>query len=314
MEYFLLPVGILVGLLVAYFFIARLRTRLALMEQGKQHAEERTLEVQQQSEKQLATLREQFLQQTEAEQKKHAQQLEKAEQQYKEALGLMHRQHEEQMAQQMQLIKAEMNTASERILKKRAQQLSTTNKEQLSTILSPLQTHIQQMREAVEKSDREQTATMQRLDASIKTSFELSRKVGERADRLALALTGENKTQGNFGELKLKQLLEDMGLEEGVQFELQETMKDKDGRPIYEEEGHRMIPDAILHFPTNATLSSTPRCRSRHSKTTIMPKLTNRDKMPCSATLPACAHMSTSSQKRTIRATSRTTGADWTLS
>lgn len=249
MEYFLLPVGILVGLLVAYFFIARLRTRLALMEQGKQHAEERTLEVQQQSEKQLATLREQFLQQTEAEQKKHAQQLEKAEQQYKEALGLMHRQHEEQMAQQMQLIKAEMNTASERILKERAQQLSTTNKEQLSTILTPLQTHIQQMREAVEKSDREQTATMQRLDASIKTSFELSRKVGERADRLALALTGENKTQGNFGELKLKQLLEDMGLEEGVQFELQETMKDKDGRPIYEEEGHRMIPDAILHFP-----------------------------------------------------------------
>ena len=105
------------------------------------------------------------------------------------------------------------------------------------------------MREAVEKSDREQTATMQRLDASIKTSFQLSREVGERADRLTQALMGENKTQGNFGELKLKQLLEDMGLEEGVQFELQETMKDADGRVIYGDEGRRLIPDAILHFP-----------------------------------------------------------------
>lgn len=249
MEYILLPAGILVGLLVAYFFIARLRTRLAVMEQDKRHAEERTQEVQQQNEKQITSLREQYQQQAEMEQKRHAQQLERAEQQYKEALGMMHRQHEEQMAQQIQLIKSEMNTASERILKERAEQLSSTNKEQLSTILTPLQTHIQQMKEAVERSDREQTATMQRLDASIKTSFEMSRHLGERADRLAMALTGENKTQGNFGELKLKQLLEDMGLEEGVQFELQETMKDKDGKTIYEEEGHRMIPDAILHFP-----------------------------------------------------------------
>ena len=242
-------IGIVVTALVAGFFISRLRTKLALSEQEKRHAVEDAEVQRQRGQKYVDELKEQHRLQIEAFRTQQAEQLTKAEAQYKEALTQMHRQHEEQVRQQMQLIKEQMNTASEKILKERAEQLSTTNKEQLASILNPLQTNIQQMREAVEKSDREQTATMQRLDASIKTSFELSRKVGERADRLALALTGENKTQGNFGELRLKQLLEDMGLEEGVQFELQETMKDKDGRTIYEEDGHRMIPDAILHFP-----------------------------------------------------------------
>ena len=158
-------------------------------------------------------------------------------------------QQEEQMRQQLALIREQMNSASEKILKERAEQLSAVNKEQLSGILTPLQTHIQQMREAVERSDREHNSTMQRLDATIKTSIEQSRQVGERADKLAQALTGENKTQGNFGELRLKQLLEGMGLQEGEQFTLQETIRDKDGYVVYEEEGHRLIPDAILHFP-----------------------------------------------------------------
>ena len=158
-------------------------------------------------------------------------------------------QQEEQMRQQLTLIREQMNSASEKILKERAEQLSAVNKEQLSGILTPLQTHIQQMREAVERSDREHNSTMQRLDATIKTSIEQSRQVGERADKLAQALTGENKTQGNFGELRLKQLLEGMGLQEGEQFTLQETIRDKDGNVVYEEEGHRLIPDAILHFP-----------------------------------------------------------------
>lgn len=75
--------------------------------------------------------------------------------------------------------------------------------------------------------------------------------LSERADRLANALTGENnKSQGDFGELRLRQLLEDMGLEEGVQFEEQTTMKDDNGKVIYDtESGNRMIPDVILHFP-----------------------------------------------------------------
>ncbi|MBR5395961.1 MAG: DNA recombination protein RmuC, partial [Bacteroidaceae bacterium] len=75
------------------------------------------------------------------------------------------------------------------------------------------------------------------------------RAMGEQTERLAQALTGQNKIQGNFGELKLSQILEQMELERGLQYDTQETMRDAQGRPITSEEGRRMVPDAVLHFP-----------------------------------------------------------------
>lgn len=192
-------------------------------------------------------------------------QTQRVEEAYKERLQQTLDQHREQliqtkelfrqqMEQQALLIREQMSTTSEKILKERSEQLTSRNHEQLSAILNPLNEHIKQMKEAVEKSDKEHSITMERLDATIKTSIEQSKEVGERADKLAQALTGENKTQGNFGELKLLQLLEGMGLEEGIQFDIQTAMRDKDGRVIREEEGHRLIPDVILHFPQNRDL------------------------------------------------------------
>ena len=169
----------------------------------------------------------------------HASQLEALKQQQKEQLEL-----------QRNLVKEQMNSASEKILKERSEQLTEKNKESLAAILNPLKDDILHMKDAVEKSGQQHKETMVRLDATIKHSIEQSKEIGDRADKLAQALTGENKTQGNFGELRLKQLLEDMGLEEGVQFEEQTTMRDASGHALYdEEEGHRMVPDVILHFP-----------------------------------------------------------------
>lgn len=170
-------------------------------------------------------------------------------QHYEAQLDSLRQQQREQLQQQMNLLREQMTTASEKILSERAEQLSAVNREQLATILNPLQGHIQLMREAVQRTGEQNHTTMERLDATIRQSIEQSREVGERADKLAQALTGENKTQGNFGELRLKQLLQDMGLEEGVQFEEQTTLRDAKGNLIYEEDGHRMIPDIILHFP-----------------------------------------------------------------
>lgn len=170
---------------------------------------------------------------------------------YREQLDEFHRQQREQMAQQSNLIREQINTASEEILKKRQDELSETNREQLAQILNPLHENLNRMREAVEKSDREQTTSMERLDASIKENLKQAREVGERADRLAQALTGENKTQGNFGELKLRTLLENMGLEEGTQFEEQVTLRDEQtGQALHDRDnGQRLQPDVVLHFP-----------------------------------------------------------------
>ena len=210
-----------------------------LMKGRRDVLQERVLNMEQHHREQLDSLRQQ-----------QKEQLEKEEQQHREQLDSLRQQQKEQMVQQMNLIKEQMNSASEKILLERSEQLTEKNKESLAAILNPLKDDIVHMKDAVEKSGQQHKETMVRLDATIKHSIEQSKEIGDRADKLAQALTGENKTQGNFGELRLKQLLEDMGLEEGVQFEEQTTMRDASGHTLYdEEEGHRMVPDVILHFP-----------------------------------------------------------------
>lgn len=231
--------GLAVGALATFLWMHN-QTRV-LQAKGEQQAEDN---------RRLTTERDVLQSKLDSTTQFYERQIETLKTQHQEQMTDLKAQHQQQMAEQMRLIKAEMNAASEKILKERAEQLSATNEQQLSSILNPLRENIRQMREAVEKSDRAQTVTMERLDASIKENLRQAQQVGERADKLAQALTSENKTQGNFGELRLKQLLEEMGLEEGVQFEEQTSMRDEQGRTVYDEdEGHRLIPDVILHFP-----------------------------------------------------------------
>ena len=178
------------------------------------------------------------------------QRIDQLRQQYDDQLDELRDMQDRQLQQHSVLLREQINSASEHILKRRSAELSDHNRDQLSAILDPLRENIRQMREAVEKSDREHATTIARLDASIRENLRQAQEVGERADKLAQALTSENKTQGNFGELRLKTLLQNMGLEEGVQYEEQVTMRDNNGATIHDdEEGRRLQPDVILHFP-----------------------------------------------------------------
>ena len=158
---------------------------------------------------------------------------------------------EEQVKSQLDLIREQMQTTSEKVLKQRQEELGVQNKEQVSKIIDPLQKSLKDMQEALDKTKEQQTEALTRLDETIKINMQKSIAIGETADRLTRALTGEVKVQGNFGELKLKQLLEDLELKEGEQFDTQETLKDKGGKGLKGDDGKGLIPDFILHFPNN---------------------------------------------------------------
>ena len=165
-----------------------------------------------------------------------------------EALKQMNR---EQVDSQIKLIKEQMQTTSEEVLKRRQEELGERNKEQVSKIIDPLQQSLKNMQEAFDKSKEQQNEALTRLDETIKINMQKSAALGETADRLTRALTGEVKVQGNFGELKLKQLLEDLELKEGEQFDTQETLRDKMGKSAKGDDGKGLVPDFILHFPDN---------------------------------------------------------------
>lgn len=202
-------------------------------------------------EKQIAELKEAQtaqLEQLKAAQTAQLEQVKEGQQKQIEALREMNR---EQVESQMKLIREQMQTTSEEILKRRQDELGECNKEQVSKIIDPLTQSLKSMREAFDKSKEQQNEALTRLDATIKVNMEKSAALGETADRLTRALTGEVKVQGNFGELKLKQLLEDLELKEGEQFDTQETLRDKAGKQAKGDDGRGLIPDFILHFPNN---------------------------------------------------------------
>ena len=159
--------------------------------------------------------------------------------------------NKEQLNSQLDLIKEQMQTTSEKVLKSRQNELGEQNKEQVSKIIDPLQKSLKDMQQALENTKRQQEEALTRLDQTIQDNMKNSEAIGETADRLSRALTGEVKVQGNFGELKLRQLLEDLELKEGEQFDTQETLKDKYGKKMKGDDEKGLVPDFILHFPNN---------------------------------------------------------------
>ena len=164
---------------------------------------------------------------------------------------MMMRRQEEAYKTQLDLLREQMKTTTETVLKARQEELGARNREQVGKIVDPLQKSLKDMQEALLMSKEQQKEAMTRLDETIKMNMKQSASLGETADRLTRALTGEVKVQGNFGELKLKQLLEDLELKEGEQFDTQETLRDKTGEGLRGDDGRGMIPDFILHFPNN---------------------------------------------------------------
>ena len=228
MEFIILTISIIVVAVMGYYMMKLAATR----DVAKNHAEnlQRQLETQKSDfEKQQGTQKALYEQQIEALKVSFEQQLQLTKEAHERQIAALKQMNEEQVKSQLDLIREQMQTTSEKVLKERQNELGIQNKEQ----------------------KEQQTEALTRLDESIKINMQKSQAIGETADRLTRALTGEVKVQGNFGELKLKQLLEDLELKEGEQFDTQETLRDKGGKGLKGDDGKGLIPDFILHFPNN---------------------------------------------------------------
>lgn len=191
-------------------------------------------------EQQISSLKESFLSQ-----------LKLVKENSEKQIDTLRQMNEEQMITQMRLLKEHMKTTSENVLKAREEELGARNQEQVSKIIDPLQQSLKDMREALEANKQQQTEAMTRLDATIQANMKRSENLGESADRLSRALTGKVKVQGNFGEMELRKLLGDMGLQEKIHYDTQESLKNEYGKSIKSDDGKSLIPDFILHFPND---------------------------------------------------------------
>lgn len=211
--------------------------------------QERTRSMQQQAyEQQISDLKAEHSRQLAAEQQRHERELAAEQQRRERELVAEQQRREKELAAEMALVKEQMKNTTADILKHRSEELSSANREQIGQIVNPLNEQLRLMKEAVDKNKLTQAETTSALRAQIEEMMRQTTQIGTKADNLARALTSENKTQGNFGEVRLTELLENMGLEKGIHFDVQETLRDDEGRAVLSDEGSRMIPDVILHF------------------------------------------------------------------
>lgn len=200
----------------------------------------------------IAVVKENALQQLEAE-RKHGEQLRNELQKQAEAKN--------------RLLQEEVRNMAAQMLDESREKMNMADKERLDALLAPLKERLEAFNQTVTNNSKENTANkteikttfeeaMKRLHAeqeltikamredqerAVKELREQTERIGNDAASLTQALKGDSKMQGDWGEMILDKTLEDCGLIQGQQYFLQENYKDKDG--------NNFRPDAVIVFP-----------------------------------------------------------------
>lgn len=130
---------------------------------------------------------------------------------------------------------------AQKIFDEKSSKMTDQNFRQLTTLLDPLKERIKDFEKKVEDTYSNERAERSHLKGEISKLIELNHNMSKEAQNLALALKGENKTQGNWGELILENILERSGLRKGEEFFTQETLRGS--------EGEILRPDVIVRLP-----------------------------------------------------------------
>jgi DNA recombination protein RmuC len=135
----------------------------------------------------------------------------------------------------------EFKLLANQIFDDKSKQFSSSNSEQLSLLLKPFREQITNFSIQAKEQFGAQVRDSILLKDELLRLREMNAQLSEDALNLTKALKGENKTQGNWGEIVLENILEQSGLREGVEYELQATLKSSEGKSYR--------PDVIIHLP-----------------------------------------------------------------
>lgn len=160
-----------------------------------------------------------------------------------------------QFETQINTLKSELQNATERLLLQREESLAKSNNTQIDALLNPLRSEIEGMRKSMTDNIKTSSENKASLEKAIEELMKRTQDIGNDANNLAKALKNETKTQGNWGELILENILEKSGLTEGEHYEKQTAIKDSKGDTVFHDEtGKRLIPDVVVHYPDNKDL------------------------------------------------------------
>jgi DNA recombination protein RmuC len=135
----------------------------------------------------------------------------------------------------------EFENVAEKLLKEKSKEFIDINRNNLDMILNPLKENLKAFEDKVEKVYNMEAAERNTLKGVITQLMDLNKQISDEAQNLTKALKGDNKKQGNWGEVILERVLERSGLVRDQEYRIQAAMQTTDGT--------RYQPDVIIDLP-----------------------------------------------------------------
>ncbi|WPU98944.1 DNA recombination protein RmuC [Mucilaginibacter sp. cycad4] len=135
----------------------------------------------------------------------------------------------------------EFENVAEKLLKEKSKEFTDINRSNLDVILTPLKENLKAFEDKVEKVYNMEAAERNTLKGVITQLMDLNKQISDEAQNLTKALKGDNKKQGNWGEVILERVLERSGLVKDQEYRIQAAMQATDGT--------RYQPDVIIDLP-----------------------------------------------------------------
>ncbi|WP_205589819.1 DNA recombination protein RmuC [Mucilaginibacter celer] len=140
----------------------------------------------------------------------------------------------------------EFENVAEKLLKEKSKEFTDINRSNLDVILNPLKENLKAFEDKVEKVYNMEAAERNTLKGVITQLMDLNKQISDEAQNLTKALKGDNKRQGNWGEMILERILERSGLIKDQEYRIQAAMQATDGT--------RFQPDVIIDLPDDKHL------------------------------------------------------------
>ncbi len=138
-------------------------------------------------------------------------------------------------------LKVEFQNLANQILEEKGRNLTQNSQSSLDALLKPLREQIDRFQSRVNQVHDETVRGNASLGVEIRRVMEMGLRIGTEASTLALALKGDKKTAGNWGEMQLERTLELAGLIKQDHYESQPRFRD--------EQGNSRQPDFIIKLP-----------------------------------------------------------------
>ena len=143
-------------------------------------------------------------------------------------------------------LKKEFENLANKIFEDKGKRFTTTSQASLEVLLKPFREQITGFQTRINEVHSESIKGNTALEKEIQKVLEVGLEMNSQASNLTVALKGDKKTVGNWGEAQLERTLELAGLQAGEHYEAQAVYRD--------EEGKRKLPDFVIKLPDHKNL------------------------------------------------------------